>query len=623
MTEQQIYKQAVVAYYAGAPIMSDAQFDALEEQLRAAGELPERGIGSPVLNPVAGKVSHRMPMGSLDKVKSWEELEKWADSRSDRLALSLKADGASVALYYENGALVEAATRGDGSTGESILHHVLKSALPKILPAPMTVSIRCEALLRDDDWVQIDPERKSNPRNLVAGLLGRLTAQDSHLIRYQAFDAEGFKFSTYADTIFMLRRLGFWTANIRLTGAGLDLQSLVQFLTAERENASYWTDGIVVRVDDLALHRRLGVVDGRPKGAVALKLPPEEAVTTLREVVWQVGQSGAVSPVAVVDPVRLGGTTVTRASLANAANIRVLGARIGSQVALVKAGEIIPMIVRVVGTTYGGEIHPPSGCPSCGTPLAHRQNVDKTDSAVLFCEGEECPEQAAGKLIRFARSRRILGLGPALAQTLVAEGLVESVAGLLRLIPDQLANLPMGDTARVGMARAEALCREIREKTGSMSLAQFLGSFGTRMLGSRRAALMIAANPALAELDRWFDDSLAGVPKVGPVIWEDLQRRQQEIREVAAMVEITESAPVVEAEVVVCITGSLPSGRKKKEYAAPLEAKGYRLSDSLDKTVTHLVVSDPEAPPSAKVVKARKMGIPVIDERSLMSMCEL
>lgn len=300
-------------------------------------------------------------------------------------------------------------------------------------------------------------------------------------------------------------------------------------------------------------------------------------------------------------------------------------------------GKTIELIDCTFETAKGLPIQIPDRCPECDTKLERRANVDGSDSAVLFCPGQDCPAQTAGKIRRFCKSRDILGLGESVISGLLNDTDVNTVADLFGLKPEKIENVIINRTKgiRLGRKRAEAICAEIAEKTKTMPLAEFLGAFGTRGLGVRRATLMIQTNPELGSLEKWFDGSLldpdfaqkAGVPQLGKIIYEDLKTNENTIRTTMknAMTEITETPKQTTPQtggLTVCITGKLPSGKKKHEYAGPLAAKGHRLVDDLTKDVNALVMADPDGPESSKTKKAKKLGIGLKNEAWLEQLCQ-
>lgn len=648
-----LYLKAKSAYYFGTPIMSDVQFDKLEEDLR--NEDPTNPalalVGAPIpTNQQLQPAAHSMPMGSQEKVDTYEELQRWLKLRTGDnedapiFHVSLKADGGSLGTYYENGQLRQGITRGSGTLGEDITAStILFKNIPAVLPFDLTLSVRCEALLTRSDWKRLDPELESNPRSIGNGVLGQLDGKEAHFMSALAFDiqepaniasAYGLNLTTESGKCKAMEALGFTCSPWK---GGLTLKQVQEFYEEtlkNRDQLDFWADGVVVKYDLIDTQEELGVSSGRPKGQVAWKFPPEGAWTKLLEVFWQVGHTGAITPVAIVEPIRIGGTTVSRASLANVDNIKLLKAFIGAEVYVIRAGDVIPQIVEVKDTfdeSLGHKkIEAPATCPVCEKALENRKNVTGTDSVVIFCTNPECEAKTLGKIKRFCTSRNILGIGDSIIESLVNAKIVVSVPDLYRVTPDQMENLDMGKGVRVGRKRAEGICKEVVDKAIKMSLPEFLGAFGTRSLGVRRATLMIQANPELEDFEKWFDGSLlergfahhAGVPQMGAPIYEGLKERETTIRETLTFVELTpfeSPAALPEGGKTFCITGSLPSGKKKKEYAPELEAIGCKLVDDLNKYVNFLVLSDPNGPESSKTKKAKKLGIPLMSEEDLVA----
>lgn len=636
-----ITKAKQAYYFSGSPIMSDAEYDALESEL--ADLCPQhallQNVGAPLPEAAQhlSKVKHSMPMGSQAKVNTPEEFAAWCSRRptSSGLHCSLKADGCSIAAYYRKGKLVQAISRGDGETGEDVTANALSfKGLPSILSEPLNCSVRLEAVLTVQDWLKLDPARASNPRSLANGILGRKDGKNSHLLSTLAFDLEGIELQTEREKSLWLEQHGFTPTTWQLAQNLPQVKSFVQQAQQARnlETWDYWSDGVVVKLNSLSDQRELGTTSGRPKGQIAWKFSAEHTVATLLQVEWSVGHTGAITPIANITPVRLGGTTVQRISLANPDMIAALGLRNGSQVEVVKAGDIIPKITKVVKAGRGAPVEIPSKCPSCLSALKNIRNTDGSQSTVLYCRNPECEAQGYGRIRRWAKSRDILGLGDSVIQALCNSGQVQIVADLFSLAPDKIQNLLINPEKkiRLGFKRATNICQEIKEKGTRMSLPEFLGSFGTHKLGVRRASLMVAANPALTSLEKWFDGSLedkgfssqAGVPNMGVQIFAGLQERAAEIRSSLKFVEILQpqSSPKSKRPTI-CITGSLPSGKKKHDWEQVLDRAGYTLEDSVNKDLYALVVSNPSQT-SSKTKKALKLGIRLMTEAELEKLCQ-
>ena len=655
----QTYLRAKQAYYFGTPMMSDAQFDKLEEDIRK--ENPEEAVlkmvGAPVPKSTPHeKAKHLIHMGSQEKVDLWEELQNWerlrANNLNARFHASFKADGGSLAIYYQGGQLNLAVTRGEeGIEGENISAQAsLFQGIPIQLAKPLDVGVRFEAVVMLSDWERADPEMSSNPRNVANGILGRLDVEKADCLTPLAFDLNPIagdsneeipEFQTESEKAKYIESLGFQVVTYK---GNLTLKEVKEFYeeTLKKREANelpHWIDGIIVRYEDIELQKELGQSDNRPKGQIAWKFPREEVPSKLLSVDLQVGHTGAITPVAYIDPVRIGGTTVSKASLANWDNIKTLGAFIGADIIVTKAGDIIPQIIevknKIIDSPDFKKIEIPCSCPVCSSALEKRKNVDGSESVVIFCPNPDCEAKVAGKLDRYCKSRNILGIGDSVIAALAKSHIVRSVADLYRLKPEQVENLVINEEkgVRLGKKRAEAICSEILKKGSEMTLPQFLGAFGTRALGVRRATLMLKANDELNLLDRWFDGSLlkevfaahSGVPKMGKIIYEDLKENEERIREVLQFVKLTEPEPeqtIAADGKIFCITGSLPSGRKKKEFAPLLEAVGCQLVDDLKADVNVLVMADPNGPESSKTKKAKKLGIELMSEEDLVKFIE-
>ena len=636
--------KAKQAYYFGTPIMSDAQYDALEDKIRA--EDPANPVlalvGAPVpKDKLLQRAKHQIHMGSQEKVNSFEDLERWWKNRykgSEDFHASYKADGGSISLYYMDGRLVQAITRGDGFEGEDITATAaLFQGAPVHLSQPLSIGVRCEAVLTIQDWKKADPDQKTNPRNVASGILGRLDGQGAALITVLAFDVDpltpGEKlFETESQKSKLLETLGFQTTPWKHCAGLAAVRTFFEKTRTLRESDQlpFWIDGIVIKYESLGIQSQLGMTDNRPKGQVAWKFVAEKCESVIERVEWQVGHTGAVTPVAHITPVRIGGTTVSKASLANAENIKTLGATLRARVTVAKAGDIIPIILEVLAANSQTPIEIPDVCPVCSSPLEKRKNVGGADSVVLFCKNPDCEARTLGAIKRFCKSRDILGLGDSVIAALADAGVVTKVPDLYRLKARDIENLVLNGEkgVRLGLKRAESICSEIQQKGTRMGLADFLGSFGTRSLGVRRATLMLQANPDLESLERWFDESLldetfaakAGVPNAGAIIFDGLKEKEAVIRETLAFITLekpeapTEKAP---GGKIFCITGTLPSGKKKKDYASQLEAAGHILIDEVRQGLDFLVVSDPNGAESSKTKKAKKLGIPLITEEEM------
>ncbi len=393
-----ILKAKHAYYYSGEPIMSDAEYDALEDQLRLLS--PEDPVLALVGAPVSGdsmltKASHSIPMGSQSKVNSEEEFRQWLlKGGGARVHASLKGDGGSAAAYYRDGRLLQAITRGDGTVGEDVTANALRfKGLPAWVgsgEAGFTGAVRFEVILTVEDWTRLDPSRSKNPRNAGNGIMGRKNGHQSDLLTIYAFDidevADGASivFSTESEKARRLQELGFNVIPHCLCEDADQAVAYFQEIARTRDSLPFWIDGVVMKLNDVALQNELGVVSGRPRGQVAWKFDSSGVETVIEGVVISGGHTGALSPTAQLRPVEIGGTTVSSASLANFDEIDRLDVAVGDKVWLIKANDIIPKIVRVTERAPDRQpILRPVVCPFCGGEVGRRSTIDGTEGTIV------------------------------------------------------------------------------------------------------------------------------------------------------------------------------------------------------------------------------------------------
>jgi DNA ligase (NAD+) len=584
-----------------------------------------------------------MPMGSQNKVNSEAEFRTWLERcGGGAVHASLKGDGASAAAYYRDGRLMQAISRGDGVIGEDITANAMRF---KGLPAwaGFTGAVRFEVILTLEDWARVDPSRSKNPRNAGSGIMGRKNGHQSDHLTAFAFDIDESRdgqpvaFATESDKIERLVSLGF---RVMPGQRCVDADQAVEWfrgIASQRDRLDFWIDGVVMKLEDIARQDSLGVTAGRPKGQVAWKFDSAGAETVLEEVVISGGHTGALIPTAQLRPVEIGGTTVSSASLANFDEIERLDVAIGDSVWLIKANDIIPKIIRVTDRPIGRRpIEVPSRCPFCAGEVGRRRTTSGESGVILECRNPACDRKSSGKISRWIASLDIQGIGDSVLEAMLDRFGIEDAAGLyaLRDRGAELAELIINTdkSIRLGEKRAQAILDAI-EATRSLSLARFLGSLGIDHLGIRRVELIIeAAGGALDTLDDWRSGRLrdpalaeqAGVPNLGGPIQDGIDAMGAVIdRMLANGVEILppqRDLPVngEPAGISVCISGKLPSGRHKADYAAPLMAAGMRLVDTVTRELDLLVLADP-ASTSGKAEKARKLGIAVISEEALQA----
>lgn len=637
--------------------ISDAALDSLKHELeeleRRFPELvtpdsPTQRVGGEP-RPEFTKVRHQAPLLSLTDVFTPEEFAGWVernrklDPRSDHgFYAELKLDGLALSLVYDNGILKTATTRGDGQVGEEVTGNVktiesvpLKLRLDALPPAVSArargrVEVRGEAYMRKADFEALNREQRklarpefANPRNVSAGSIRQLDPKVTakRKLRFAAYDlVTDLGQRTHEEAHALAAALGFpVTPKSRACATVAEVERYHTEIGRVRANLPFWSDGIVVNLNDLALAKKLGVVGKAPRGAVAFKYPAEEATTVVEDIVVQVGRTGAVTPVAHLTPILLAGTTVARATLHNAEELARLDVRVGDTVVLKKAGEIIPDVVRVLEKLRPSGAKPfrfPTRCPICGRTL-----VRPGTEVVHRCPNPKCPARAREGLYHFA-SRRALdieGLGRETVDVLMDEGLVREPAELFRLKPSDLVGLPL-----FAELKAQNLVNAIAARR-TVPLARFLFALGIRHVGEETA---IALAQHLGGLDRIRGASieeLTLVPDVGPVVaksiagfFADPDHRRQ-VANLLRFVRVTaESRPrrTPLAGKTYVVTGTLESMTREDAHAR-LRALGAQVSSSVSKKTTGVVAGDN---PGSKYDRAIALGVLILTEAEFLKL---
>jgi DNA ligase (NAD+) len=654
-------------YYVQAnPEISDAEFDALLRELRAMEEThPDLVTPDSPTQRVGGRaaegfqtVEHRAPMLSLDNAYSEDELREF-DRRVRRgleipdgdtgpaYVAELKVDGLSMALTYENGRLVRGATRGDGERGEDVTANVRTvRAIPRRLkggPAD-TVDIRGEVFWPRAEFDRINAARAAreeslfaNPRNAAAGAMRNLNSEAiaDYGLSFWGYQVVGEAGVTTHEA--MLGELESWGLPVQPDHTlCVDVDAVVAFCRhwgEARRSLDFETDGVVVKLNELALRERLGSTSKFPRWAIAFKFPAEQAETTLREIVRQVGRTGAVTPVAVLEPVPLAGSTIANATLHNADEVARLDVRIGDRVIIEKGGDVIPKVVRVVDPARAGRPEPwrmPAECPSCGSTL-----VRPDDEVVWRCENASCPAQLRRRIEHFAGryAMDIEGLGGAIVDALVDQGLLNDVADLYGLEAPVLSTLVVEPReARSERARPRKL-----GKVGANLVAQIdssrqnelwrlLHGLGIRHVGERAAVVLARAFGSLDAIKDANADQLESVHEIGPVVaasirqWFDEPHNRELVGRLArAGVNVEATAAERAAAVAVpgplsgktfVLTGTLAEMTREQATEA-IEALGGKVSGSVSRKTSYVVVG---ADPGSKAEKALELGVATLDE---------
>ncbi|HFR3773883.1 TPA: NAD-dependent DNA ligase LigA [Streptococcus suis] len=633
-------------YQLDKPSVSDAEYDKLYRELveleTAHPELvlpdsPTHRVGGKILDGFE-KYSHVYPLYSLQDAFSREELDAF-DQRVRKefpqatYICELKIDGLSISLTYEAGNLVVGATRGDGSVGENITENLKRVAdIPLTLPEAVDVTVRGECYMPKASFDRVNQQRQeageaefANPRNAAAGTLRQLdtgVVAQRGLATFLYQEASPSEATSQSQVLEKLDALGFVTNHdYHLADSMDDVWAFIEKMAERREDLPYEIDGIVIKVNDLAIQEELGFTVKAPRWAVAYKFPAEEKEAQILSVDWTVGRTGVVTPTANLSPVQLAGTTVSRATLHNVDYIAEKDIRIGDTVIVYKAGDIIPAVLKVVDKyRKDQEVMPvPSQCPSCQSDLQHYE-----DEVALRCINPICPSQLMSKLEHFASrdAMNIAGLGSSIVEKLFLAGLVKDVADIYKLTVDDLLTLD-GFKEK----SADKLYQAIQASKGN-SAERLLFGLGIRHVGSKASKILLENFGDLEALAQASQDEIASLEGLGQVIAKSLtsffasQGARQllvELKENA--VNLTYLGQVADENaalsgLTVVLTGKLER-MKRGEAKAKLEALGANVAGSVSKK-TNLVVAGADA--GSKLAKAQELGIEIKDEAWLESL---
>ena len=635
------------------PEIPDSDYDSLVERLenleREYGLLsdssPSLSVGSAPLNKFA-EVKHQIPMLSLDKVFEEEGLRNFSKRINKLLdtdkqitySCEPKIDGIAVSLFYKDGELKQASTRGDGKTGEDITHNVLGvTCIPKFIKMKKTKSqleVRGEIFLSRLDFNEInDKARKEgqklfvNPRNTAAGTIRQLDPERAAKVPLQMFCYgvgvnQGFSLPENLGEIFdELKKLGFPVNKDIKTASSIE--GCVNYcldLYTRRDLLDYEIDGAVIKVDSLISQSMIGENIKAPRWAIAYKFPAEEKITKVLDVEFQVGRTGTITPVARLEPVFVGGVTVSNTTLHNMDEIQRLGLSIGDEVIVRRAGDVIPKVVRVVGSKKKREttsIATPSHCPVCKSP------IEKDGAVLLRCTGGSlCSAQRKEMLKHFASrsALNIEGLGNKLIEQFVDEGLIKDAADIFKLDSSVLIHMD-----RLGKKSAKNLLASI-DKSKNTTLPKFIYALGIREVGEATAQALAYRYPDIDDLLRATVEDLESIQDIGPTVSSnivaffsdvsnlDLIKRLREVGVVWPVKSITSSSILAGKTVV--LTGTLES-LSRQEAKDRLLAIGAKVSGSVSKN-TDFVVAGPGA--GSKLTKASELGVKTFDEQEFLTL---
>ncbi len=656
--------------------ISDAALDSLKHELaRLERQFPKLVTPDSPTQRVEGKpldkfrkVRHATRMLSMEDVFSTDELEDWHSRISkyvgvepDGYFVELKMDGLAVSLVYEDGMLSVGATRGDGQVGEDVLNNLKTvEAIPLRLRSPEPseidafaaghegrlaeqalrsalkdmggrIEVRGEVFMPKDVFDELNREQAeagqplfANPRNAAAGSIRQLdpaVARSRHLdfFGYALLGDLGLKTHQQAHELMSL--LGVKTNPMNRLATTLDdIDDFYDQVRQKRERLPYWIDGIVVVVNDDALFDRLGVVGKAPRGMVAYKFPAEQATTVVEDIHVQVGRTGALTPVAVMRPVRVAGTTVTHATLHNMDEIERLGVRIGDTVVIEKAGDIIPKVVKVIEEARSGDerrFKMPKRCPFCGSPVRR-----EPDGVAYYCTNSDCFARSLRSIGHFISKAGvdIDGLGPKMVEQFMEQGLIRDAADLYELEKGDLVGLEgFGEVSAENVIGAIGASRKV-------PLGRFIYALGIRHVGSQTADDLAAEFKDIDALRRADKETVAAVEGIGPVVAEsvvsyfadaknaDLVDRLLEAMDVRPAKGRGSAGPLKGKTFV--LTGTL-SALTRAEAKDRIKALGGKVAGSVSKSTDYLVVGEE---PGSKLDKARKLDISVLNERDFLAM---
>ena len=665
-------------YYAlDAPTISDAAFDSLMRELREIEAAhPELVTASSPTQRVGGYVGeqfapvvHERRMYSLDNAMDLDELDEWMERTAEAcggalppLCCELKIDGSSIALTYEDGVLVRAATRGDGTTGEDVTVNMRTvrdvplrlrdEARAAIAPGVETLELRGEVYMPKKSFEALNAAAEeegrapfANPRNAAAGSLRQkdpavTKMRDLSTFMYAIADDAALEVEGQWELLQWLRKAGFHVnPDVRLCTTAEEVRGFCRECLDRRESLPYEIDGVVVKVNDFARQRAMGFTARAPRWAIAFKFPPEEKTTLLRDITVQVGRTGALTPVAELTPVVVAGSTVARATLHNLDEVHRKDVRVGDTVIVRKAGDVIPEVLGPVLSLRSPEARiweMPSVCPSCGSPV-----VRDPGEVAFRCISIDCPAQALERLLHWA-SRGALdidGMGEEIVSRLVESGRVADVADYYSLSEEELASLDMGrvkadgEPVRLGHTVAKKHVAAIEASKGR-TFARVLFGLGIRHVGKTTAEAIAAAYPSMDALSAAGEDELAGIYGVGPKVAHGMwlffrtpdntsvieRLRAAGVTMADEAVAVGEEVPQVLAGLTFVLTGTLAhSGMTRDEAGARLKAMGAKVSGSVSKKTSFVVAGENAG---SKYDKAVALDVPVLDEAQLLNLLE-
>ena len=650
-----IINEASIKYYVDDnPSITDQEYDDYyNELLKLEEKYPDlKRSDSPTLR-VGGKVvdkfekvTHEVPLQSLQDVFSFEELREFDDRIKKqaieenvelRYVVETKIDGLSAALEYVDGVFVRGATRGNGLIGEDVTDNLrtIKS-IPKVLNEKVTITVRGEVFIGTKEFEKLNEEQEvlgkklfANARNAAAGSLRQLNSKvteerplDIFIFNVQKWD-DG-KFNSHYDELNYLEKLGFNVNPVRILCKNQqEVEEAINKIGEDRENLSFGIDGAVVKVDSLSFREKLGTTYKTPKWAIAYKYPPEAKETILKDIVCQVGRTGVITPMAILEPVKVAGSTISKTTLHNEDFIKEKDLKIGDTVVIQKQGDVIPEVIKVVKEKRTGkekDFEMPKVCPVCGA-----QAVREEGEAATRCIGIECPAQLLRSIVHFVSKEAmdIDGLGYKIVEQLIEKGLIKNIADIYTLSLEDVASLKKN-----GKKFAGNLIDSI-EKSKKQDLFHVINALGIKQVGIKAAKVLAKKYKTMEELSNASFESLALTDDVGEItannIIEFFAQEQtkdiiERLKNLGVNMESLQEENIdnrFEGKVFV-LTGALEK-YSRKEAEDLIEKYGGKTSSSVSKKTSYVLAGEDAG---SKLTKAQELGITIITEEEFENMCK-
>lgn len=646
------------------PEVTDQMYDGLMDELRKIEtKHPEIITSDSPTQRVAGKpadkfnkVTHTVTQWSFDDAFDREDLENWQERNFKILeknlgvrpvdldyVCELKIDGLHMVLTYEKGILKTAATRGDGKIGEDVTSNVRTiHSVPLRLKKAIDVVVEGETWLSAKMLAKINAERKkageplyANPRNVAAGTIRQLdpnivSERKLGLTTYDIskFESSDLKINSQEDELNILHSLGFLTDTHWKVCKNLDgIWQFYQDLHKKKNSFNFWIDGVVIKINQTKYQEQLGFTGKAPRWAIALKFPAEQGTTKIKEIYWQVGRTGVLTPVALMEPVKLAGTTVTHATLHNFDEIERLGVRVGDSVVVEKAGDIIPKVIRVLDKLRSGEekkVRQPKKCPVCHSEIKKYDLAgDDKEGVALVCSNNKCYAKELEKIIHFVSKKafNIDGMGEKIVEQLLDEGLIKNVADIFTLKLGDLEALE-----RFATKSAQNLIEAI-ENSKKITLAKFIFSLGILHVGEETAEKLAEHFASLKKLSLASKEVLENLDDVGPRVAESIykyfgDKENQKLLEdliVNGVKIITTKKQKISSKLdglTFVLTGTLPN-LTREEITEKIKSNGGQVVGSVSKKTSYVVAGEN---PGSKYNKAQDIGVKILDEQMFLKL---